>query len=117
MSFLDAIPAEIAEALAGDFRDAKIGTPTLTPDGEGGFISTYAETDVKALRIEYELDYRVRNQIPATDVSIIVLRYGVAVTPTTDSLISIQGVAYSVIAVATDPADATWTLQARPTGA
>lgn len=114
MSFLDAIPAEIDAELAEHFRDAKIGTPTLASDGEGGFTSTYVETDAKALRIEYDLDYRARNQIPATDVSIIVLRYSVALTPGTDHRVTLAGVTYSVIGVATDPADATWTLQARP---
>jgi hypothetical protein len=114
MSFLDAIPAEISDALAPDFRVATIGTPTLVPDGEGGFTSTFVETDVKALRIEYELDYRLRNEIPATDVSIIVLRYGLTLTPGTDHRVTIGGVTYSIIGVATDPADATWTLQARP---
>lgn len=114
MSFLDAIPAEISEALAGDFRDATIGVPTLVSDGEGGFTSTYAETAVKALRIDYTLDYRTRNQIPETDVSIIVLRFGVAMTPGTDHRVTIGGRTFSVIAVETDPTDATWTLQARP---
>lgn len=114
MSFLDTIPAEIAEALGDDLRDGTLQTATLTSDGEGGFTTVYADHPVKGLRVEYELDYRVRTGIPATDVQIIVLRNGVAATPTTGSLITIQGGTYSVIAVATDPADATWTLQARP---
>lgn len=114
MSFLDAIPAEIDAELAPEFRDCVLSTATLTSDGEGGFTTTYADTAVKALRVEYTLDYRVRNQIPETDVSVIALRFGVEATPTTDSRVTLQGVTYSVIAVATDPADATWTLQARP---
>lgn len=115
MSFLDAIPAEIAEALGAELRAGTLKIATLTSDGEGGFTTVYADHAIKGLRVEYELDYRVRTGIPATDVQIIVLREGVTAAPSTDSRITIQGGTYSVIAVATDPADATFTLQARPT--
>lgn len=114
MSFLEAIPAEIAAELAPEFRDGTLKTATLTSDGEGGFTTVYADIPIKGLRVEYELDYRVRTGIPATDVQIIVLREGVTATPSTDSRLTIQGGTYSVIAIATDPADATWTIQARP---
>jgi hypothetical protein len=114
MSFLDAIPAEIAEALGGDLRDGTLQTGTLTSDGEGGFTTVYVDHPIKGLRVEYELDYRVRTGIPATDVQIIVLRHGVDIEPGTDHQIAIGGRTYSIIAVSTDPADATWTLQARP---
>jgi hypothetical protein len=114
MSFLDTIPAEIAEALGAELRDGTLKIGTLTSDGEGGFTTVYVDHPVKGLRVEYELEYRVRTGIPATDVQIIVLREGVTAAPSTDSLITIQGATYSIISIATDPADATWTLQARP---
>lgn len=62
-------------------------------------------------------DFRKREEnIPETDVKILVLRHGQTVDVTTDFEVTAKGVRYTVEAVDTDPAEATWTLQGRPTG-
>lgn len=75
---------------------------------------TWKNTPIKGLREDYDQAYAMRTGIPDTDVKILVLQHKVKVTPNVADEVSLKGVRYSIIAVGSDPADATWALQSRP---
>lgn len=98
---------------------------TLHPATDGTNDNIYGEPDgsfepdvpARGFVDQYD-DFRKRDEnIPETDVKILVLRQGHTLEITTDFEVTAKGVRYTVEAVDTDPAEATWTLQGRPTGA
>lgn len=115
MSFLDAIPGDIYDALSDDFRAATLKVPgAAVSDGEGGF--TYGSPTEYACRalVDDFSDYRRQaSGIPANDRKIIILAHGLIVDPKPGHTLTIEGRDWQVIDVARDPARATFEVQGR----
>ena len=94
--------------------DVTITNVSQTVADNGDVNSTTTTAASKGMVEEYGAFTRAQAGIPDTDVKLIVLQGGVAITPTTDSEITIRGVTYSVQRIEQDPAQAAWTIQGRP---
>lgn len=132
MSILDDLPAEIYAELAGEFYDGTLHIGKPKSDSAGGYTIQFTDRPIKCIVDSYSETYRSQNGIPDTDVSIVVLQYGVTkviygIEPwgkfpwsgrtadaRLDSQISVRGVRYSIHAIDQDPARATWTIRGRP---
>lgn len=125
MGVLDRLPGIVNGALGSlVFKDGTLLIPgAATSDGQGGF--TYAdpaEKACKAIATEYSTYRRVNEGIPASDKLVLVLAASIAggVTPrigyrieAADPMNAFALQEYEIIAVGTDPAAATYELQAR----
>lgn len=77
------------------------GEPVLVEYPGKGFIDDYS-------------DFALTNSnIQSGDRKVVVLADSLEITPETSDLVRVRGQTFSVLNVATDPAEATWTLQAR----
>lgn len=117
MSLLDALPGVFAAAFTPLFRDGVLKVPgTQTSDGQGGFTpGTPVSKACKVLVEDYSDFRRQALGIPANDRKIIVLADSIAdaAVPAPGYTITAEGRDWSVVAVARDPAAATYELRAR----
>lgn len=118
MSILDRVPGIVNGAM-GElvFRAATLKVPgTPTGDGQGGWLpGTPTSRACKALVDDYS-DYRRQALgIPANDRKIIVLAASIAAgaVPAVGHTINAEGRDWLIVAMARDPALATYELQAR----
>lgn len=115
MGLLDGgLAAVFGGAFGPLFLDGVLHVEILTPDGEGGFWSTFSDLPIKGMVDTYSDAYRAQANIPETDVRLIVLQFGVDGAPSTDAQITIRGTRYSIQAIEQDPAQAAWTIRGRP---
>lgn len=115
MSILDDLPDVIAEALDDVFRPATLKVPgPQVSDGQGGYISgPPVEHPCKVLVDDYSDMRRATAGIPTNDRKIIILAASVAVSPAVGHAIRAEGRDWQIIALARDPARATWECQGR----
>ncbi len=105
--------AEMLDAALGEVMlSVTLRKPTRVSDGQGGFTSGFAEHAAKGFVEDYS-DLARANGIPGTDRKIVILAKSTAVTPARDDEVTLRGRTYRVVAVASDPALATYELQAR----
>jgi len=109
MSILDSLPGIISSALSDMFRDA-----TLTrvgpgaSDGRGGYTETTTTDACKGLVTEYTAWQRQALGIPASERKILLLAATLTAAPKPGDRVTIQGKAWSVVDVTSDPANATY---------
>lgn len=115
MSILDDLPGVMAEALDDVFRDGILKVPgTRTSDGQGGWINgDPVEYPCKALVDDYSDMRRVSAGIPANDRKIIILSANLDVEPQVGHTLNAEGRDWQIVALARDPAKATWEAQGR----
>lgn len=116
MTILDSLPETIGAALSSVFRDATLSRVSArASDGRGGHAETITTDACKALVTEYTAWQRQSAGIPANERKILVLASTLAsgMAPRTGDEITIQGRAWSVIEVSSDPANATYECRAR----
>lgn len=76
-------------------------------------VFTEVEYPCKGFIDDYS-DFALTNSnILSGDRKVVVLADSLEITPGTSDLVRVRGQTFSVLNVATDPAEATWTLQAR----
>ncbi|MBS0233496.1 MAG: hypothetical protein JSR99_08410 [Proteobacteria bacterium] len=92
----------VTKVTPGDGPPYDPGPPVRTPYTCKGIVDTYSLFD------------RQNTLIKTGDVKVLVLAASLPVVPSTTDTVQIRGVIYTIIDVATDPAQAVWTLQARP---
>lgn len=118
MGILDRLPDIIANALGpAVFSDGYlIPRGERTSDGQGGFRTTPGDpVSCKLLVTDYSDYRRLAVGIPATDRKIIILAATLAddVEPAPGLAVTAEGRDWQIVAVARDPAAATWELQVR----
>jgi hypothetical protein len=123
MSFLDDMPADIAEALADEFRDGVLTLATDTvADGQGGrLVGASTDHTCKALVLEYDAHRRPAD-VPATDRRVLVLGATIqggarpvvgARIAAPDPLAGGVLTPFEIIRIGGDPAGAAFDLQVR----
>lgn len=116
MSILDSLPATIGSAFSSLFRDATLSrVSTRVSDGRGGWTETIVSDACKALVTDYTDWQRQAAGIPASERRIIVLASTLesGMKPKTGDEITIQGRAWSIVEVTSDPANATYECRSR----
>lgn len=116
MSILDDLRAEIGAVFSD--RALFFSDATLTRVSGSGAWSEDATTSAaypcKAMVDTYSDHLRAVSDIPGTDVKLMIVGTSVEVDPLKEDSVTIAGRDYRLIEVATDPARAMWTCQARP---
>jgi hypothetical protein len=114
LSILDSIPAAIGAAFATVFRDAVLAHISgRVADGRGGFTNATTTDACKALVTDYTSYQRGTLGIPTNERKILMLASTLTTPPAPGDAITIQGRAWSVIEVASDPANATYECRAK----
>lgn len=111
MSILDGLPDIINSALSDVFRDATLTRITNgASDGRGGYTETTTTDACKALVTDYTSYQRGSLGIPTNERKVLVLAATLesGMAPRPGDRITIQGRAWSVIEVSSDPANATY---------
>ena len=116
MTILDDIRSAIGNAFSDTslfFSDAMLTRPV---QGGGwndtpGMGQTYS---CKAMVEAYSDHLRAVSDIPGTDVRLMIVGTSIAVDPLKGDTVTLNGKAWALIQVDTDPARAMWTCQARP---
>lgn len=114
MSILDSIPGIVSAALSDVFRDATLTRVSVSiSDGMGGHAQTTATDTCKALVTEYTAWQRQALGIPANERKILILAATLTAAPKPTDKLTIQGKTWSVVEVASDPANATYECRGR----
>lgn len=111
MSILDGLPAIIGAALSDVFRDATLTRVSPgTSDGRGGFTNTTVADACKALVMDYTSFQRGSLGIPTNERKVMILASTLnsGMAPKPGDIVTIQGRAWSIIEVTSDPANATY---------
>lgn len=101
--------------------DGKIEKIELVDDGYGGYSEAPTEADIKVMVEGYSAFTRAQAGIPDKDVKLIILQHQVTISPDLDSKVRVlaQGEVveqlFSIQKIEKDPAQASWTVQGRPT--
>ncbi len=88
------------------------GNPTYDP-ATGIMTATTTSQTFNALIVNYERDETDGQNVLLTDAKIIFPQSRITGTPITTDTLTIDTVSWDIKNVITDPADATWTIQAR----
>lgn len=116
MSLLDDIRAEIGAAFSDPSIFFSAATLTRHTGGGGwdGGSAVVAAHPCMAMVEAYSDHLRAVADIPGTDVKLMIVGTSVSVDPIKGDTVTLGGRDYGLIHVATDPARAMWTCQARP---
>lgn len=98
------------QLLDGTLRRASAPT-AVDVNGDATGI-TYTEFSMKGMVDTYSAFYRQQAGIPETDVKILILAGSLSVRPQKDDQVKFRSKWYQVRMVDTDPAEATWEIQA-----
>jgi hypothetical protein len=105
----------IGQAFGKTFQPGRLHLVTSTPNGQGGYVRSETAVPIRGLVLRYSHDYRTRWGIPDTDVSLIIFQHGVRAEMTMDNEVTLQGTRWRMVGpIEQDPAQATWTVRARP---
>jgi len=109
------LAATIGQAMAFLFLDATLrrdvaGTITDPADPP---VPTEATYSCKAIVEDYAERFRLDGTVRLDERKVLVLASSLATTPVPNDRITIRNATYTVMAVASDPAIATWELRAR----
>ncbi len=115
MSLLDGdLAALFGAAFAPLYRDATLAKLAPADDGAGGFTTAPTVHAAKAIVESVSDAARAASGIPASAVTLSVLRAGLGATLDLDDEVTVGGATYRVIRVGTDPAGAAYTAAAVP---
>lgn len=115
ISPIDKIAGTVARAFRGKLNVGTLHryTPGTGVDSRGDPLpGTWAAHSFEGILEDYDDAYRAQAGIPQTDVHILILAGSIAVEPGKEDVIEIKGGKYQARAIRTDPATATWTVQA-----
>lgn len=108
------IRAVFGQAFGSLYLPATLIRVTLTEDGMGGYLPPVTES----IPARGQLDNadKTMRETPGfveTDMKIILLQSGLAVTPTTDDEIIIRGITWQIFRIRRDPADSQWVIHGK----
>jgi hypothetical protein len=114
MGLLDGdLAAVFASAFDGFYLDATLHKANLDDDGQGGGSVARSDYPAKA-QLDSTTDRQQNSEgYVDTDQRIFVLASGLAMEPTTDDEITVDGRRWMIASVATDPAGAYYELRGR----
>lgn len=95
--------------LTGTLRRA---SPNPTVDGKGDATYSYDTHSVEGIVDTFSEYQKAKAGIPESDVKILILAGSTSLTPQKDDQLKFRTTWYQARAVETDPAGATWTIQA-----
>lgn len=116
MSILDSLPSIIGNALGEVFRDATLTRRDANvSDGRGGFTTSTTTDACKALVMDYTSYQRGSQGIATNERKVMILASTLAsgMAPKGGDTITVQGRAWSIIEVTSDPANATYECRAK----
>lgn len=116
MSLLDngAIARVVKSALnTSIFYDVQLHKRASGYDSNGVPNGSSTTTNLRGFVGEYSAYRRSAAQIPDTDSEILIAQHGAGASPATGDEITARGVRFKVVKVDQDPAQATWSVQAR----
>jgi uncharacterized alpha/beta hydrolase family protein len=94
--------------LTGTFRKAVLGAV----DANGDHALTYTVYSCEGIVDPYSAYYKKKYDIPETDTGILIIAGSLSVTPTKQDQVKFRSTWYQIRGVKSDPAEATWVLQA-----
>jgi hypothetical protein len=110
-----ALAAQVYSGMKNLFLDATltVDTPGTSSDPADPGPATQTTYSCKAIVEKYSDFLRAQGVVGASDRKVLILANSLAVTPAPENRVTISGITFTIVTVATDPATAVWEVQGR----